>query len=108
MAVQKFHGDVSSAIFLPNVVNRADVGMIECRSGLRFSLKAAQGLRVLGDVVGQEFQGDVAVQPGVLGFIHHTHATYAESFKDVEVRNGLSDERFQVRHCGVMLGCQKD
>ena len=36
--------------------------MIERGSGLRLALKARQSLRIAGDVIGQELQGDKAVQ----------------------------------------------
>ena len=41
---------------LVNFVDRADVGMVQGRSGLSFSLKAAERLRVFGHVVGQELE----------------------------------------------------
>ena len=40
-AVQKFHGDESVAAFLPNVVNGADVGVVQRGSRLGFSPETA-------------------------------------------------------------------
>ena len=38
--VQKFHCDESQRLLLANVINCADIGMIQCRCGLSFALKA--------------------------------------------------------------------
>ena len=51
LAVEKLHGDESFAGFVPDVVDRADTGVIEGGGGLCFALKAGQDLRVGGDVV---------------------------------------------------------
>ena len=37
--IQKLHGDEGLAILLADVVNRTNIGMVECGGGLRFSLK---------------------------------------------------------------------
>ena len=61
-AIQKLHGDEGLAILFADVVNGADVGMVERGSGLGLALKALQRLAVLGDIVGQKLQGDEAVR----------------------------------------------
>ncbi len=76
---------------LVNFVDRADVGMVQRGSGLRFALEAGEGLRVFGNVVGQELQGDEAVQLHVLSLVDHTHAAAAELLDDAVVRDGLAD-----------------
>ena len=57
------------AVLLPDLIDRADVGMVEGRSSLSFSLETSQGLGVLGDVIGQKLQGDKPVQGYVLGLV---------------------------------------
>jgi len=54
--VQKLHGDERLPILLPNVINRADVGMIECGRGLSFTLKTGEGLRVACNFIRQELE----------------------------------------------------
>ena len=44
LAVQVFHGDECLAILLTNVVNGADIGMIQSGSGPGFSAETLQGL----------------------------------------------------------------
>ena len=50
--VQELHGDECLTVLLANVVDRADVRMVERGRGLRFALKAGQRLRVAGDFIG--------------------------------------------------------
>ncbi len=73
-------------------VDGADVRMIQRRGGLGFTLEAGQGLRIIGNVVREELQGDKAVQLYVLGFVDHAHAAAAEFLDDVVVRDGLADQ----------------
>jgi hypothetical protein len=51
LAFQKFHSNEGFAAFLTNIVNRADIVMIQCGSGLCFPLESRQGLRVPGHVI---------------------------------------------------------
>ncbi len=52
---QKFHGDKRMPVLLADIVNGADVGMIQRRGRLRLALKAGQHVRVSRDVWRQEF-----------------------------------------------------
>jgi len=47
---------------LPDFVDSANVRVVQGGSRLRLALKASQGLRVVSDVVWQEFQGDKTMQ----------------------------------------------
>src|SRR5580693_8636580 len=57
-AVKKLHCDEGLAILLVNLVDGADVGMVQSRGGLGFALEPAEGLRVGGNVTGQELKCD--------------------------------------------------
>ena len=65
--------------------------MIQCGGSLRFALKAGEGLCISGNVIGQKFEGDKAVETHVLGLVDHTHAATAELLDDAVVRDGLAD-----------------
>jgi hypothetical protein len=52
---------------MADFIDCADVGMVERRSGAGFPAEAVEGLRVLGNVVRKEFQGDEAPKIKVLG-----------------------------------------
>ena len=49
LAIEKFHGDEGLAILLADVVNRANVGMVQRGCGLRFTLESRESLRIAGD-----------------------------------------------------------
>src|SRR5207245_139324 len=97
-AVQKLHGNESLTILLTDVVNRANILMIQSRRRLRLALEADQCLWVSGDFFGQKLEGNEAMQPRVLGFIHHTHTAAPELLDDAVVRDRLSD-KLRRGHC---------
>jgi hypothetical protein len=97
-AIQKLHGDKRLPIFLANVVNRADVGVIERRRRLRLALKPAERLGIARHIVGKKLQSDKAPQPRVLGLINDAHAAAAQLLDNAVVRNGSPD------HSGQILG----
>jgi hypothetical protein len=98
-AVQKLHGDERLSALLADVVNRADVGMVQRGRGLGFALKASERLWATGNVFGQEFHSDEAMQPRVFGLIYHAHAATPEFLDDAVVRDGLADQL--VRHSNL-------
>ncbi len=79
------------AVLLADIVNGADIGMVQCGRGLGFALETGQGLRVASNIFGQEFQRDKAVQPSVFSLVDHTHPAATEFFHDAVVRDGLAD-----------------
>ena len=77
LALEQFHGDKWSAFEFSNIVNRADVRMVESRCGSRFAPKSLNGLGILRNVVGKELESNITAQSSVLGFVDHAHATAA-------------------------------
>jgi hypothetical protein len=75
---------------LRNFVNGADIGMIQRRSGASFAQEALIDLLILGDVLGEEFEGDKAAQRGVLGLVNHTHAAATQLLQNAVMGNGLA------------------
>jgi hypothetical protein len=95
-AVQKLHGDEGlRLVFLDqvliNLVNGANVGMVQGRGGLGLALETGQGLGIFGHFVRKEFQGYEAVQLDVFRFVHDAHAAATEFFNHSVVRGGLPD-----------------
>src|ERR1700758_3018314 len=72
LAIEILHDDEGAAVFFADVVNGADIGMIEGRGGLGFAAEALEGLAILGHFFGQEFQGYRTVKARVLSFIDDT------------------------------------
>ncbi len=101
-ALQIFHGDERLAVFLANVVNGADVGMVQRGRGLRLPLETAERLGVLSDVVREEFKRNKTVQPGVFGFVNHTHPAAAQLRDNLVVRDGLPDHELEQAMLGAV------
>ena len=90
-AIQKFHDNERLLTVLADLVNGANIGMVESRRCSSLAAKAFQGLRVLRQFVGQEFKGDETAKFGVLSLVDHSHAAAAEFFDNAVVRDGLVD-----------------
>jgi hypothetical protein len=56
-------------------------------------------LRILGNIVRKELQGDKAVKLYVLGFIDHAHPTAAQLLDDAEVGYRSPGEWGRIGHC---------
>jgi hypothetical protein len=56
-----------------NLVDGADVRVIQCKGSTSFTPKAFERLRVFGEVLWQEFQSDEATKLRVLGFVNDSH-----------------------------------
>ena len=91
-ALQILHGDEGAAVLLADVMNGADVGMIQRGRGSSLALEPAQRLPVASQFVRQELQRDEAMEPGVLRFVDHAHAAAAELLDDAVVGEGLADQ----------------
>ena len=89
--VQKLHDDERLAVLLADVINRADVGMVQGGSCLGLAPETLQSVAVLGYIFGQELQAYKTVESAVLGLVHHTHPAAAQFLDDAVVRDGLSD-----------------
>ena len=80
--VQKLHDEIRPAIFLTDVVDSADIGMVERGCRLRFPPESFQCLAVLLQFFGKEFQRDKPSQARVFGFIDDAHAAAAQLLHD--------------------------
>ncbi len=98
LAVEQLHHDVRTAVFFADVVDRADVGMIQRGRGLRLAPEAFERLRVAGQIFRKEFQGDEAAEIGVFRFVNHAHAAATEFFDHAVARNHSADDGLRVRH----------
>jgi hypothetical protein len=101
-ALQILHGDERSSVLLADVVDRTDVWMVERRCGPGFALKAAQGLGIARQIVGDELERHGTVKPRVFGFVHHAHPAAAELLDDAVVRERLTDQRIAASLTAVV------
>src|ERR1700736_5282552 len=74
-----------------NLVDRADVGVIQGRGSFGLTLEAGQSLGIFGYVIRQEFKRNEAIQLNVLRLIDHPHPAAAQLLDDAVMRNGLAD-----------------
>src|SRR6266481_674327 len=89
-----------------NLVDGAYVRMVQRGRSFRFPPESAEGLRVVGEFVGQELQGDVAAELQVFRLIHHTHTPAADPAEDAVMGDGLPNDWTRVFHRAVILGCK--
>src|ERR1700757_751718 len=92
-SIQEFHDDERMAVLLADVINRADVCVIECGRSFSFTSESFQGLRIAREIFWKKLQGDEAIEASVLGFEDDTHPATAEFLNDAVVRDGLADHR---------------
>jgi hypothetical protein len=81
-AFQVLHSDKRFAVVFANVVNGADVRMVQRRGNFGFAAKPLERLWVGRQRVRQKLQSHEVVQPDVLRLVHDTHAPAAEAFQD--------------------------
>ena len=77
-ALQQLHDQVVAAVLLPDVVERADVGMVQARDSLGFALEALGGHATIGLAGEQQLDRDFAIEAGVFREVHLAHATRSE------------------------------
>ena len=58
-------------------VNNGDVGMARRGQYLRFPMQARESVGVISERVGENLEGDVAVQTRIAGAVHFVHAAGA-------------------------------
>jgi hypothetical protein len=83
--IEILHGDEGFSGFLTNIINRANVRVIQCRRSFGLTLEPFQGTRIMRQIVRQEFQCDWTIKPRVFGLIDHTHPPTAQLVDDAVV-----------------------
>ena len=77
-ALEQLHGDEVLALAFINLVDGADVGVIEGRGATGLTKETFQRVLIPGKLLGEKLQGHVPAELGVFGLVHHTHASSAE------------------------------
>jgi hypothetical protein len=81
-ALQPLHDEEAVPIGIADVVQGADVGMVQRGDGPRFPIEPGAGAGVAGEFSRQHLDRDRAVEPGVAGLVHFAHAAGSERFDD--------------------------
>jgi hypothetical protein len=90
-AVQKLHHDERLISVLADLVDSADIGMIQSGCSASLAAKTCERLWVFGHIFGKKLQSDEAAEVRVLGLVDHTHAAATQLLQDAVVRNGLAE-----------------
>ena len=77
------HDEVVDAVLLTNIMERADMRVIQRRDGAGFALEAFAELRIRCNVRGQDFDRDGAIEASVAGFVDFTHAPRTNGREDL-------------------------
>ena len=99
LSLQQFHRDKGSPIGLINLVDGADVRMVQSGGSLGLPLETAESLCVMGEVVGKELQGDMATELEVFRLVHHTHAPATDLAEDAVMGDRLTNGLGWRGHC---------
>src|SRR5882762_3308921 len=78
---------------LADLVDGADVRMVEGRSCTCLAAEPFQCLRILPHIFGEKLQRDEAPKLGVLSLVHHAHSAAAEFLNNAVVRDDLFDHQ---------------
>ena len=93
LAVDELHGDVADAAGLAHGVDLHDVGMLDGRGGAGLALEAGDEAAVGGEALGEDLDGDEAVEGGLPRLVDGPHAASAEDLHDLELAEGRANER---------------
>ncbi len=88
---QVLHDEEGRAFPLADVMQGADVGMVQGGGGAGLALEALESLTVRRVPFGEELQGDGATEPSVLGLVDDAHAPAAKLLKNPVVGNRPAD-----------------
>ena len=83
-------------------VDLSDVRVVERGQNMGLTLEAGQSFGVAGQVIGQDLNGDLAIQFRVAGPVHHAHPAAAEFFQDLVMGDGLFHEFGVPENCKVI------
>ena len=90
LALQQLHGDEGTAFEFADVVNRADVRMVQRRCGARLAVESLDGRGIVRRLLGEKFERDAAPQARVAGAVDHAHSAAAQWFQAAVVGDRTS------------------
>src|SRR5205085_49344 len=85
LALHPLHDDERVTLMLADVVDRADVGVVQAGRGSRFDAKPFHRLPIACEVFWNELEGDLPPKAGVVSTVDNAHAAGAELVDDAIV-----------------------
>ena len=82
LALQIFHHQIIISILLTDVVEDADVRMIQAGDGLCFALESLAQFGTISKMRRQNFYCDDSIESGIAGFINLAHSARTYSGED--------------------------
>src|SRR5262245_28838842 len=79
---QVFHDEIVEPVLVSDIMNHANVRVVESRYGLRLASKALVDFRLLGNILEKNLDRNIAVKTGISRFVHFTHAARTNGRKD--------------------------
>src|SRR5215813_1505036 len=104
--LEHLHHHKRPSLAFPEIIDSANVWMIECRGSSGLALEAFEGLCIPGQFLRQKLQGHMPAKSGVLRFIDYSHAAAAEFVENLVMRDLLPNEGelFCLVQLGLVLG----
>lgn len=91
VALQQFHGNEVPAFVLVNLVDGANVGVVQGVGGPRLALKTLQRQGIVFGLLGQELQGDVASQAQIFSLENLAHPAATQAAQHTIMRDNSAD-----------------
>jgi hypothetical protein len=92
LALHQLHRQEGLPRHLIDLIDRADVGMIERRGGTCLPLESRQRGGIIGQPRRQEFQRHLAAQADVLRLVHDSHAAPTQPLQNAVVGYGPANQ----------------
>ncbi len=89
-ALEQFHHHERVPVLLADVVDRADVRVVQRGRRARLALEAFLGVRVTEELLGQHLDRNLPAQPRVLGQVNLAHPALTDLLRDAVVQQCLA------------------
>ena len=83
LALEQLHDEVVAVALAADVVDGADVGVVQARDGLGFALETRPSFLVARQLLGQDLDRDVSLEASVPRFVDLTHAAGPDGLDDL-------------------------
>src|SRR5215471_19347430 len=90
LALKKFHNDERLAVVFAQIVDDADIGMIQSGSRPRLSAKSGEMLRIPSKLRRQRLDRDLAAKVCVTSLPHLSHPAFADGDEDLVMADARS------------------
>src|SRR5215471_11703692 len=107
LTFQILHDDERTAIVFTDIVNRADLWMIQRRRRTGLDPEPFESRGIFYPFIRKKLQRNRTAQPYVLCLVDHPHAAGAELLNDAVVGNSLADHRVILPLSPCLLAFQE-